>query len=166
MEQETFKTEILPLRGKLAGYARRLLDDPDEVDDVMQEVFLKLWYIRDQLDRYREVGALAMQITKHLCLNRIRVKERLEGEDRLRQMASDQPAPDRRMELRDSVGQVMRIMQQLPDLQQTVLRMKHVEGFEVEEIAALTGSSPEAVRMNLSRARKRVKNIFMKWQNV
>lgn len=166
MEQETFKTAILPLRGKLASYARRLLDDPDEIDDVMQEVFLKLWYIRDQLDRYREVGALAMQITKHLCLNRLKVKERMESEDQIRQMASDQSAPDRQVELQDSVRQVLRIMQQLPDLQQTVLRMKHVEGFEVEEIAALTGSSPEAVRMNLSRARKRVKDIFMKWQNV
>lgn len=166
MEQETFKREILPLRKKLLAYAHRLLGDPDEAEDMIQEVFLKLWYIRDDLDRYREIGALAMQITKHLCLNRLRVKDRMDGDDEMLHMASDQPAPDTRLELRDSFHQVLRIMQRLPDLQQTVLWMKHVEGFEVEEIAALTGSSPGAVRMNLSRARKRVKDLFNKWQNV
>ena len=44
----------------------------------------------------------------------------------------------------------MRLINKLPGLQQTILRMKHVDGFEVEEIARLTGSTPEAVRMNLS----------------
>ena len=43
----------------------------------------------------------------------------------------------------------MRLINKLPGLQQTILRMKHVDGFEVEEIAGLTGSTPEAVRMNL-----------------
>lgn len=166
MEQEAFKREILPLREKLLAYARRLLDDADEAEDMIQEVFLKLWYIRNDLDRYREIGALAMQITKHLCLNRLRVKDRMEGDGKMLHLASDQPAPDIRLELRDSFHQILRIMQRLPDLQQTVLWMKHVEGFEVEEIAALTGSSPGAVRMNLSRARKRVKDLFIKWQNV
>lgn len=46
MEQEQFKKEILPLREKLFLYARRLLDNPEDAEDVMQEVFLKLWYMR------------------------------------------------------------------------------------------------------------------------
>ena len=39
--------------------------------------------------------------------------------------------------------------------------MKHIEGFEVEEIARMTGSTPVAVRTNLSRARKKVREQFM-----
>ena len=66
------------------------------------------------------------------------------------------------LEQKDSVSQVMHIMELLPGLQQTILRMKHVDGFEVKEIAELTGSSPEAVRVNLSRARKKVKELFLK----
>lgn len=161
MEQEQFKIEVVPLRGKLSGCARRLLDDPQEVEDVVQEVFLKMWYIRDELERYDSVEALAVQITKHLCLNRLRAfqyrPEKLSGSAML--AADDDPYIA--LEQKDSVSQVMHIMELLPGLQQTILRMKHVDGFEVKEIAELTGSTPEAVRMNLSRARKKVRDLFL-----
>ena len=136
MEQEQFKKEILPLREKLFLYARRLLDNPEDAEDIMQEVFLKLWYMRGELDYYNNVMALSVQITKH------------------------------QLEQKDSLEHVMRLINKLPGLQQTILRMKHVDGFEVEEIAGLTGSTPEAVRMNLSRARKRVREQFFKMQTL
>ncbi len=162
MEQEQFKIEVVPLRGKLSGCARRLLDDPQDVEDVVQEVFLKMWYIREELDRYESVEALAVQITKHLCLNRLRAfryrQEKLSDSAVI--TADDNPYVA--LEQKDSVSQVMHIMELLPGLQQTILRMKHVDGFEVKEIAELTGSSPEAVRVNLSRARNKVKELFLK----
>ncbi len=162
MEQEQFKIEVVPLRGKLSGCARRLLDDPEDVEDIVQEVFLKLWYIREELERYDSVEALAVQITKHLCLNRLRSfqyrQEKLSDSAII--TADDNPYVS--LEQKDSVSHVMNIMEQLPGLQQTILRMKHVDGFEVKEIAELTGSTPEAVRVNLSRARKRVKELFLK----
>lgn len=162
MEQEQFKIEVVPLRGKLSGCARRLLDDPQDVEDVVQEVFLKMWYIREELDRYESVEALAVQITKHLCLNRLRAfryrQEKLSDSAVI--TADDNPYVA--LEQKDSVSQVMHIMELLPGLQQTILRMKHVDGFEVKEIAELTGSSPETVRVNLSRARKKVKELFLK----
>lgn len=164
MEQEQFKKEILPLREKLFLYARRLLDDPEEAEDILQEVFLKLWYMRGELERCNNVMALSVQITKHLCLNRMKVRERMEGGADERFFVCDDTTPYTRLEQKDSVEQVMRIIDKLPGLQQTILRMRHVDGFEVEEIAGLIGSTPEAVRMNLSRARKRVREQFFKMQ--
>ncbi len=121
-----------------------------------------MWYIRDELERYDSVEALAVQITKHLCLNRLRAfqyrPEQLPGPAML---AADGD-PYVMLEQKDSVSQVMHIMEQLPGLQQTILRMKHIDGFEVKEIAELTGSTPEAVRVNLSRARKKVRDQFLK----
>lgn len=162
MEQEQFKIEVVLLRGKLSGCARQLLDSPEDVEDVVQEVFLKLWYIRDELDRYDSVEALAVQVTKHLCLNRLRAfQHRMEPISDMMQLSADDD-PQAKLEQKDDAGRVMRIMEQLPGLQQTILRMKHVDGFEVKEIAELTGSTPEAVRMNLSRARKKVRDLFLK----
>jgi RNA polymerase sigma-70 factor (ECF subfamily) len=167
MVQEQFKREVLPLRNQLLSYARRLLGDVAEAEDIIQEVYMKLWYMRSELQSYNSIKALSVHITKNLCLNRIKLRrDRVEeGLDGL-VVLNEEPEPDIALEQKDHLEHVLRIMDGLPGLQQTVLRMKHLEGLEVEEIAELTGSSPEAVRMNLSRARKKVKEQFFKMQKL
>lgn len=154
------------MRDKLEACACRLLDDPQDVEDAVQETFLKLWFIRDELDRYDSVEALALQIVKHLCINTLRSshtqKEEPIGDDEYRIEGTDTPYS--LLEQKDSIGRLMQIMDHLSRLQQTILRMKHVEGFEVSEIAALTGSTPGAIRVNLSRARNRIKDEYLRLQ--
>lgn len=160
MEQERFKQLVGTLRSKLFAYAERLLGDTDEAEDVVQETLLKLWFMRDELDQYRSVEALAMQITKHLCLDRLKRSDR-QNESLCDELPlSDGTTPYSRLEAKDNLQQVMRIIDHLPSLQQAILRMRHVEGLEIDEIANLTGSRPETVRVNLSRARQRVKSLF------
>lgn len=53
-------------------------------------------------------------------------------------------------------------MARLPDKQQTVLQLRHMEGMGMADIAELTGSSEVAVRKALSRARQAVRNIYLK----
>jgi len=48
MELETFKSTVLPLRDKLLKYSVKLTDDGADAEDIVQEAFLKLWYIRDR----------------------------------------------------------------------------------------------------------------------
>jgi len=154
--------EVLPLREQLLLYARSFLNHPEDAEDVIQEVMMKLWFMRKELQQYDSVTALSVQMTKRLCLNRIKVLERkmdpLGGFD----FESDLPSPETQLEQKDQVSHVLKIIDQLPELQQAILRMRHVEGLEMDEIAEITGSKPEAVRMNLSRARKKVKELFLK----
>lgn len=124
--------------------------------------FSQAVYIREELERYDSVEALAVQITKHLCLNRLRSFQYRQEKLSDSAIITADDNPYTALEQKDSVSHVMGIMDRLPGLQQTILRMKHVDGFEVKEIAELTGSTPEAVRVNLSRARKRVKELFLK----
>jgi RNA polymerase sigma-70 factor (ECF subfamily) len=160
MGPEQFKEKVLPLRKQLLSHAKRLLDDPADAEDVVQDVFMKLWDMRMELDNYRSIPALSAQMTKNLCLNRLRECRRgYEGLDGLTK-EHPSPQPDAQLEEKDSVAHLMRMIDRLPGIQQTVLRMKHVDGFEVEEIASLTGSAPETVRVNLSRARKKIKDLF------
>ena len=153
-------------KGPVYALAMSVLGERHGAEDIMQEVFLKLWYMRGELDYYNNVMALSVQITKHLCLNRMKVRERTEGEAGEQFFICDASTPYTQLEQKDSLEHVMRLINKLPGLQQTILRMKHVDGFEVEEIAGLTGSTPEAVRMNLSRARKRVREQFFKMQTL
>lgn len=153
------------MRPALLRLATRYMEDADEAEDVIQDVMLKLWFLRDRLDHYRSVDALAVIVTRHLCINRLRdVKiEKVALEEGM--CVGTYDTPDMRLVEEEETREALEIIATLPDLQQAVLRMKHVEGFEVEEIARLTGSSAIAVRTNLSRARKRVREQFMtkKW---
>jgi len=123
-----------------------------------------LWYMRENLAKYESIPALSMQLTKNLCLNRIKALSRKQEELDNVFIESEMPSPYTQLEQKDSVAHVMKIIDRLPDLQQTVLRMRHIDGFEIDEIAEITGSKPESVRMNLSRARKKVKELFLKMQ--
>ena len=161
MESNQFKSEILPLREQLFKYAQRLLNDVEEAEDAIQDVFLKLWHMREELEKYDNLAAFVTQVTKNYCLNRLKIMERTAE-------LPDFPIPDTentpyiQLEQKDKLGHVMKIIDRLPTLQQMILRMKHVDGYEVEEIAEIIGSSPDAIRMNLSRARRKVKEIFLK----
>ena len=71
-------------------------------------------------------------------------------------------SPERRLMDEERMQELLELISTLPDLQQSILKMKHIDGFEVEEIARITGSTAIAVRTNLSRARKKVREQFMR----
>ena len=160
MENQKFEIEAKRMRPALLRLAVRYMEDADDAEDVVQEAMLKLWFLRERLDSYRSIDALAVVITKHLCINSMRGRklETVTLEQGMELIGGE--TPDKRLTEAEGMQEILQVIATLPDLQQSVLRMKHIEGFEVEEIARLTGSTAVAVRTNLSRARKKVCEQF------
>ena len=69
MQQKEFETLIRQIRQHLYHEAMRLLADSDESEDVTQDTVLKLWAMRQQLDAYRSVEALAVVMVRRLADN-------------------------------------------------------------------------------------------------
>ena len=74
---------------------------------------------------------------------------------------ADTVTPEQLLEQHDAAAIIGRLIQQLPTLQQCIIQMKDVEGYELSEIAQITGTQIESVRVNLSRARKKVREQFL-----
>ena len=72
MDKQEFKTLVLPSKGKLFRIALSLLSSREEAEDTLQDVFLKLWHMREKLPQYNSVEALAVTMTKNLCLDKLR----------------------------------------------------------------------------------------------
>ncbi|MDR2534261.1 MAG: sigma-70 family RNA polymerase sigma factor [Tannerellaceae bacterium] len=163
MELERFKTTVLPLRNRLMNIALRLLGTKCDAEDVVQDAFLKLWHIRSKLNGYRSVEALAVTVTKNLALDALKKRNLIteSAADRLQLDTADNHSP-LIPEYRDEINCIKRIVEMLPPLQQSIVRMKDIEGYEVAEIAEITGTMPEAIRVNLSRARKKIKEQYMR----
>ncbi|KAA6348703.1 ECF RNA polymerase sigma factor SigH [termite gut metagenome] len=162
MELKQFKTDILPLRDKLICYARKWTDNSADAEDVVQEVMLKLWDIRMKLDEYRSVEALAVTITHNLCMNIGRRKRfELLPIDYVQIETVQTANLEYLIEIKDEYRLIQNIIATLPPLQQAIIHMKDIEEYETDEIAEITGCNHESIRSNLSRARKRVRDIYL-----
>ena len=156
MTTETFKQEAQRIRTALVRQAFGILHDSDEAEDVVQDVLLRLWQMREQLQMPME--PLAKVLTRNRCIDLIRRKKPAAELTTAVFQEEDQPQ-------RERIERMMKVIEALPDLQQTILRLRHMEGMDSKEIAELTGSTEVAVRKALSRARQTVRdkfNVFVK----
>ena len=163
MELNRFKVEIVPLKGKIYNYSIKMLENTEDAEDTVQEVFLKLWEMRAKLSEYDSVEALAVTMTKNLCLNKLSFRQRhvKEGLQQIENIRSDKTS-EQQLENTDAVETVKQIIETLPPLQKMIIKMRDIEDYDMNVIAEITGCTEDAVRMNLSRARKKVKELFFK----
>lgn len=161
MELQEFKIQVLPLRGKMNGFAKKLLSDSADAEDAVQEVMMKLWDKRQQLDDCRNIEAFVMTMTRHTCIDMIRLRKNNTVYPEDVQLVDTGHSLEYLYELKDEVEIIRHIIEMLPELQRITIRMKDVDGYENEEIAQITGSNVETVRSNLSRARKKVRDIYL-----
>lgn len=161
MELKQFKITVLPLRNKLLSYAQKLTESPDDAEDAVQEVMIKLWNKRLELEQCRNIEAFATTMTHNLCIDMWRAKHTDNVSLDYVQMAHSSGNPEQLLEVKDEIHLMHEIIDSLPTLQRTIMRMKDIEEYETEEIANITGCNPEAIRSNLSRARKKVRDIYL-----
>ena len=163
MSQERFKAEILPIRQKLFHIAKQILVEDEEAEDAIQEVLLKLWHTRNSLNQYDNLAAFATTVTKNHCLDRLKVKNRTELINETHNDRTSNDNPYLSLEQKNTVEVLHKIIENLPTLQQAIIKMKDIEEYELDEIAEIIGTKVEAVRVNLSRARKKVREEYIKW---
>jgi RNA polymerase sigma-70 factor (ECF subfamily) len=160
MDLEQFKSDIIPLRQKLLMFALKMMENESDAEDVVQETLLRLWNIREQLKNVSNPAGFAMQTTKNICIDRLRTYKEKTGTDDF-SLAVNHETPYSDLERKDSVALVKQIIEHLPELQKIIIRMRDIEGYELQEIAEITGTQLSAVTVNLSRARKKVRDRFM-----
>ncbi|MBN2175050.1 MAG: sigma-70 family RNA polymerase sigma factor, partial [Bacteroidales bacterium] len=133
-----------------------------EAEDTVQEVLLRLWTKRDKLHEYNSIEAFAMIITKNLCLDKLKSKKSKTDELTVINEQSTQDTPHTFMEISDTYENLNKLINQLPDQQRMIIQLRDIEGLEFEEIAEISGLNENTIRVNLSRARKKVREAMLK----
>lgn len=165
MELEKFKLDVVPLRNKLQNVAKNMLANEVDAEDAVQETFLRLWNQRSQLSNHPNVGGFAMQTLKNICIDRLRAERHNVSLDGI-SIAGNSITPYTFTEQQDSVLIIRNIIDSLPETQRHIITLRDVDGYELGEIAAIIGSEESTVRVNLSRARKTVRDKFLSMNNV
>ena len=154
MAQDYLTDAFVRLRQKLKGISGRVLPDPEGAEDVLQDSFVRLWRRQYPIGSEKEAEALLARTVKNASLNERRRKQVPLDKD----FVDD--SPDR--EDRESAYAEMhrKIEQELTETQRYILEEKEYGGRTLEDIAKELKMEPAAVRMQLSRARKKLRETL------
>ena len=155
---------VLPIKDNLYRLARRFLISSDEAQDAVQEVFLKLWKNKEAIKKYRSPEAFAYTMTKNYCLDRLKSKQ-ASNLKLVHTNFENRTDLEQHIEAKDGVSLLFKLMETLPEQQKTILHLRDVEQLEFAEIAKITNTSQANVRVALSRARKKIKDLLLKQYN-
>lgn len=167
MDANDFKRKFLPYHRKLYRSAFHLMGNAQDAEDMVQEAYLKLWKRRDELPPdIVNLEAYCVTLVKNICYDALRLLH-LEEDGRLPEELSiaGTANPVHEVEARDEVRQVMTLIDQLPEQQQQIMRMRDVEDLPYEEIEKATGLTSINIRVLLSRARKKIREQFLEIRN-
>jgi RNA polymerase sigma factor (sigma-70 family) len=162
MTKEEFHTEVIPLGDKMYRIAFRMLQDTEVAKDVLQELFMKLWEMRNELKKMTSIDAFACTVLKNKCLDKLRMQKDTVDIDILK---SEGHNPETDFLKSEGITEVRKLMQLLPDKQRLIMQMRDIDCCSFEEIALITDTTTNNVRVQLCLARKWVKEELMKIYN-
>lgn len=166
MTRTDFSELVQKLSRKLYGYAFRILQNQEESEDAVQEIFIKLWNMGEKLEEYSSIDALATTMTKNHCIDQFRKKKHIDREENNLHDYSyiTYPSPHEQLEQTESNDIIHDIIHNLPDKYKVVIRLREIEGLSYEEIAEKTKQNINTLRVTLSRARKIIRDEYNKHQ--
>lgn len=162
MDRSEFERIAPALRIRIVALVERIVCDngAGQADDVAQDTLLRLWTMRDRLDDYSSLEALAMVMARNMAIDMIRKNHGVAVSLDEAVTRSVAPTPHDLLAEKEDARTMDAILAALPSAQRALIRMRHEEGMEISHIAAAICSSEGAVRVALSRARRHVMDLF------
>jgi RNA polymerase sigma-70 factor (ECF subfamily) len=164
MNLEAFENRVMPAKNKLFRFAFRFLGNEEEAKDIVQEVFIRVWNGREQMDQVQNWEAWCMRITRNLSLDRIRSQNRKQTEpiEESYQVRHEALTPHESTESHESMQKINQFIAALPEKQRQVMHLRDVEGYSYNEICDILEIDMSQVKVNLFRARNSVREKLIK----
>ncbi len=157
MSHEEFSNIYLPFSSKMYALAYNILRNRDEARDCVQDVYAELWQRRNSIDRDKSPLPLVLTMVRNNCFDKLKSKH-TENND-WADILLDNKTEDS-INANSTLFEVMKMISILPKDQQTVLRLRTIDGLEIQQIEEITHFSRENIYTLLSRARKTLRDNF------
>ncbi len=161
MSEKTLTTVFTRLRNKFLNMALAILPSEDDAADALQDAFCKLWPRRDTINDEAKAEALTGTTVRNICIDKRRKRELSTVPlDEEHDTIDSGTTYNEREETYKRVKAI--IDNELTELQRKIVEQKDIEGYSIEEIAKRQNMTESAVRMNLSRARNKIRECYRK----
>lgn len=166
MQSDRIIQIIDTFKPKLYRYALSILGEPMDAEDVMQELMIRVWNQREKFVALNNPEAWCMTVTRNLSIDKLRSRKNTAGDiSQYHFLKDNSPSADRLLSTNDIYVKVLQMMNILPDFQKEVVQLRDIEGYSYKEIAEITGTSEEQVKINLFRARQKLKERLKHLKN-
>lgn len=156
MEQDILTSSFMDLRDKLHHIAFIYLQNDEDAKDVLQETWLKI-RLKNHVSNSDEARNKLIRVLRNVCIDKLR-KINMQSIDEIKTPILLQYE----MEIEDIKVLEEQLQEGLTPLQQQIFNLVTHEGYDYEQIAATLSMSVEAVRMNMSRIRKKIRETYNK----
>jgi RNA polymerase sigma-70 factor, ECF subfamily len=164
-----FNQVVLAYRKRILGTISRLIGRPEDVEDVGQEVFVRLYYSLDQLRTAEVFEPWLYRLTVNACYDYLRRAKR-RSESRMADlseqqvMMADSLAGGKQQHEERQKGQVREfvnaLFEHVSEQDRLLLTLKEVEGLSLKELERVYKVSENALKVRLFRARQRVLKAY------
>jgi RNA polymerase sigma-70 factor, ECF subfamily len=164
-----FNAVVTAYRKRILGTISRLIGRPEDVEDVAQEVFVRLYYSLDQLRTPEVFEPWLYRLTVNACYDYLRRLKR-RGESRMSDLSeqqvlmADSVAGSKRQDEESEKGRVREfvdaLFQHVSEEDRLLLTLKEVEGLSLKELEQIYGVNENALKVRLFRARQRVVKAY------
>jgi RNA polymerase sigma-70 factor (ECF subfamily) len=172
-DEGAFERLVQRNQGIVLNLAWRYLSDHAEAEDVVQDVFLKVYGASSSYEATAKFTTWVYRITVNTCLNRLRARKTRrsvpiepitddeESAPVLAEAHSEHPSAGlEREELEEKVREAMT---RLPEAQRTAVLLRRFDELSYEEIAEVMETTVAAVKSLLARARSTLKDLLSKY---
>ena len=153
-----FEVHIWPKKGQLYRLVYLWVRDRALAEDMIQNVFEKSFQKEEELANHPNLSGWLVKSLKNEVLMYYRTSNKLEALDGLEEIQVSEPVDE---EAKESVRKVMILVKDLPLKQQEIFQLREVEGMSYEEISDYLEISLEQVKVNLHRARTKIRERMM-----
>lgn len=157
MTAREFTDTYLPLSESLYRVAYRLLGTQEDAEDAVQDLYLKLWAGKENLDAVYNPKAYCISLLRNLCIDRLRREKAHRVEDGIEESLSTRDDTYKMTEQKERLEEVARLSLKLSPNQKMILRMRIFEDLSYDEMAKRTGMSKLTMRVLLSQAKSKIK---------
>ena len=151
---------------RLFAVALRYMRSRPDAEDCLQEAMLKIYRSLSLFKQNSSFSTWAYRITVNVCLDELRRRKNavqsLDDMTDAQMPQDDRDRPEDTAEKGELARNVRQAIGELPEDMRTVILLRDVEGYTYEEISQLTGAAEGTVKSRISRARERLRQVFMK----
>lgn len=162
--QQLFSELFREHEHKLYAFVVKVLRSDAQAKDIVQDVFLKLWTIREQLHEIGNIDAFLYRLTENKVYDHLRAaatRERTRQELWLRLRQAGDATPDF-LEAKEYHSLIQQAIHQLPPQRRTIYLLSKEDGLKQQQIARELHISPHTVRNQLAEAFRSIRNYVKK----